>query len=136
MQTQSTTQTRFDQLEQLRNKLRPTKSYQTQTPPTPSVSVIETQLNDHEIKMTFFYKATKADIKNAHHATKLLEQNLRAGIKHRQAHYVHNANLKNLVELNATEYNDAEINAETATHSKNIEQLKHESEVEHELGTN
>ena len=127
---QTTTQTRFDQLEQLRNKLRPTKSYQTQTPPTPSVSVIETQLNDHEIKMTFFYKATKADIKNAHRATKLLENNLRAGIKHRQAHRA------NLADLIAPDYNDAEINHETATHSKNIEQLKHESEVEHELGTN
>ena len=85
-----TTQTRFDQLEQLRNKLRPTKSYQTNTAPTPCVNEIKTTINGHEINMTFFYKATKADMKNAHHATKLLEQNLRAGIKHRQAHYVHN----------------------------------------------
>ena len=130
MQTQSTTQTRFDQLEALRDLLRPTKSYQAKTPPTPSVSVIETQLNDHEIKMTFFYKATKADIKNAHTATKLLEKNLRNGIKHRQAHRA------NLADLIAPDYNDAEINHETATNSKNIEQLKHESEVEHELETN
>ena len=129
MQTTSAQQ-RHDQIELLRNQLRPTKSYQATTPPTPSVSKITAQINGHEVECTFFYKATKQDIKNAHHATKFLENNLRKGIEQRRAH------LANLVEPYSTNDNTADRDQEPAINSKNLEQLKHESEVEHELETN
>jgi len=129
MQTNNAQQ-RHDEIETLRDQLRPTKSYEARTPPTPSVSKITAQINGHEVNCTFFYKATKQDIKNAHHATKFLENNLRKGIAQRRAH------LANLVEPYSTNDNQADRDQEPAINSKNIKQLKHESEVEHELGTN
>lgn len=128
MQTTNNSIQRFEQIEQLRNQLRPTKSYQTTTPPTPSVTKITNQVNGHEVNFIFYYKATKADMKNAHHATKFLENNLRNGVAVRKAH------LFTALEPNQTEQNM--IDQEPAINSKNIEQLKHESEVEHELETN
>ena len=127
MQT-TNAQQRHDTIEKLRDQLRPTKSYQALTPPTPSVTKITAQINGHEVECTFFYKATKQDIKNAHHATKFLENNLRNGVAVRKAH------LFTALEPNQTEQNM--IDQEPAINSKNIEQLKHESEVEHELETN
>ena len=127
MQT-TNAQQRHDTIEKLRDQLRPTKSYQTATPPTPSVTKITNQVNGHEVNFIFYYKATKADMKNAHHATKFLENNLRNGVAVRKAH------LFTALEPNQTEQNM--IDQEPAINSKNIEQLKHESEVEHELETN
>ena len=128
MQTTNNSINRFEQIEQLRNQLRPTKSYQATTPPAPSVTKITNQVNGHEVNFIFYYKATKADMKNAHHATKFLENNLRNGVAVRKAH------LFSLLEPSQTEQNM--IDQEPAINSKNIEQLKHESEVEHELETN
>lgn len=128
MQTTNNSIQRFEQIEQLRNQLRPTKSYQATTPPTPSVTKITNQVNGHEVNFIFYYKATKADMKNAHHATKFLENNLRNGVAVRKAH------LFTALEPSQTEQNM--IDQEPAVNSKNIEQLKHESEVEHELETN
>ena len=128
MQTTNNSIQRFENIEALRNQLRPTKSYQATTPPTPSVTKITAQINGHEVECTFFYKATKQDIKNAHHATKFLENNLRNGVAVRKAH------LFSLLEPSQTDQNM--IDQEPAINSKNIEQLKHESEVEHELETN
>lgn len=127
MQT-TNAQQRHDTIEKLRDQLRPTKSYQTATPPTPSVTKITNQVNGHEVNFIFYYKATKADMKNAHHATKFLENNLRNGVAVRKAH------LFTALEPSQTEQNM--IDQEPAINSKNIEQLKHESEVEHELETN
>ena len=128
MQTTNNSIQRFENIEALRDQLRPTKSYQATTPPTPSVTKITNQVNGHEVNFIFYYKATKADMKNAHHATKFLENNLRNGIAQRKAH------LFSLLEPSQTEQNM--IDQEPAINSKNIEQLKHESEVEHELETN
>lgn len=127
MQT-TNAQQRHDTIEKLRDQLRPTKSYQALNPPTPSVTKITNQVNGHEVNFIFYYKATKADMKNAHHATKFLENNLRNGVAVRKAH------LFSLLEPSQTEQNM--IDQEPAVNSKNIEQLKHESEVEHELETN
>lgn len=127
MQT-TNAQQRHDTIEKLRDQLRPTKSYQATTPPTPSVTKITNQVNGHEVNFIFYYKATKADMKNAHHATKFLENNLRNGVAVRKAH------LFSLLEPSQTDQNM--IDQEPAINSKNIEQLKHESEVEHELETN
>ena len=130
MQTTNNSIDRFNQIEKLRDQLRPTKSYQTATPPAPSITSITNQVNGHEVNFIFYYKATKADMKNAHHATKFLENNLRNGIAQRRAH------LANLVEPYQLDNNTADQEQEPAVNSKNIEQLKHESEVEHELETN
>lgn len=127
MQT-TNAQQRHDTIEKLRDQLRPTKSYQATIPPAPSVTKITNQVNGHEVNFIFYYKATKADMKNAHHATKFLENNLRNGVAVRKAH------LFTALEPNQTEQNM--IDQEPAINSKNIEQLKHESEVEHELETN
>jgi len=130
MQTTNNSIQHFENIEALRNQLRPKKSYEARTPPTPSVSKITAQINGHEVNCTFFYKATKQDIKNAHHATKFLENNLRKGTAQRRAH------LHNLIEPYQQSDNQADRDQEPAINSKNIKQLKHESEVEHELGTN
>lgn len=130
MQTTNNSVQRFENIEALRNQLRPTKSYQTATPPTPSVTKITNQVNGHEVNFIFYYKATKQDMKNAHHATKYLENNLRNGIAQRKAH------LAQLIEPYNTADNVTDQEQEPAVNSKNIEQLKHESEVEHELETN
>ena len=111
-------QQRHDAIEQLRNQLRPTKFYQATTPPTPSVTKITNQVNGHEVNFIFDYHATKADMKNAHHATKNLENNLRDGVAQRKAH------LFSLVENDITEYTDI-----LTINSKNLEQLKNESEA-------
>jgi len=130
MQTTNNSIDRYNQIEILRDQLRPTKSYQATTPPTPSVTKITNQVNGHEVNFIFYYKATKADMKNAHHATKFLENNLRNGIAQRKAH------LANLIEPYQLNENTTDRDQEPAINSKNIEQLKHESEVEHELETN
>jgi len=80
------------------------------------------------VKFTFYYQPTKADMANAHHATKNLENNLRDGVARRKAH------LFSLIEPSHTDQNM--IDQEPAVNSKNLEQLKHESEVQHELETN
>ncbi len=118
MQTTNNSIDRFNQIEKLRDQLRPTKFYQATTPPTPSVTKITNQVNGHEVNFIFYYHATKADMKNAHHATKNLENNLRDGVAQRKAH------LFNLVETDTTEYTDILM-----INSKNLEQLKNESEA-------
>jgi hypothetical protein len=57
---------------------------------------------------------------NAHHATKNLENNLRDGVKHKKAH------LFNLVENDITEYTDI-----LTINSKDLDELKNESEATH-----
>ena len=121
-------QERHDAIEVLRNQLRPFKAYEVTKPTAPSVNIIDGTINGHGVKFTFFYKPTKANMANAHHATKNLENNLRDGVKPKKAH------LFSLIEPSHIDQNM--IDQEPAVNSKNLEQLKHESEVQHELGTN
>lgn len=93
-------QQRHDAIELLRNQLRPLKAYEVMKPTAQSVNIIDGTINGHGVKFTFFYQPTKSDMANAHHATKLLEINLRDGVKHRKAH------LAQLVENDVTEYTD------------------------------
>jgi hypothetical protein len=93
-------QQRHDQIEQLRNQLRPLKAYEVMKPTAQSVNIIDGTINGHGVKFTFFYQPTKADMANAHHATKNLENNLRDGVARRKAH------LFNMVENDITEYTD------------------------------
>ena len=108
-------QERHDAIEVLRNQLRPFKAYQVAKPTAPSANIITNSVNGHEVKFTFFYQPTKANMANAHHATKNLENNLRDGVKHKKAH------LFNLVENDITEYTDI-----LTINSKDLEQLKEE----------
>jgi hypothetical protein len=121
-------QQRHDAIEILRNQLRPQKAYEVTKPTAPSVNIIDGTINGHGVKFVFYYQPTKADMANAHHATKNLENNLRDGVAMRKAH------LFSLIEPSHTDQNM--IDQEPAVNSKNLEQLKHESEVQHELGTN
>ena len=93
-------QQRHDAIELLRNQLRPLKAYEVMKPTAQSVNIIDGTINGHGVKFTFFYQPTKADMANAHHATKNLENNLRDGVAKRKAH------LFNLVENDITEYTD------------------------------
>ena len=110
-------QQRHDAIEILRNQLRPFKAYEVMKPTAQSVNIIDGTINGHGVKFVFYYQPTKADMANAHHATKNLENNLRDGVAKRKAH------LYNLVENFATDDTDATIN------SKNLEQLKQTSEA-------
>ena len=121
-------QQRHDAIEILRNQLRPLKAYEVMKPTAQSVNIIDGTINGHGVKFVFYYQPSKADMANAHHATKNLENNLRDGVKHKKAH------LFSLIEPSHTDQNM--IDQEPAVNSKNLEQLKHESEVQHELGTN
>ena len=114
-------QQRHDQIELLRNQLRPLKAYEVMKPTAQSVNIIDGTINGHGVKFTFYYQPSKADMANAHHATKNLENNLRDGVKHKKAH------LFNMVENDVTEYTDI-----LTINSKDIEQLKNESEATHE----
>jgi hypothetical protein len=93
-------QQRHDAIEILRNQLRPLKAYEVMKPTAQSVNIIDGTINGHGVKFTFFYQPTKADMANAHHATKNLENNLRDGVARRKAH------LFNMVENDITEYTD------------------------------
>ena len=125
MQTTNNSIQRFNAIELLRNQLRPLKAYEVMKPTAQSTNIIDGTINGHGVKFTFFYQPTKSDMANAHHATKNLENNLRDGVAMRKAH------LFSLVENDITEYTDI-----LTINSKDLEQLKHESEVEHELETN
>ena len=114
-------QQRHDAIEVLRNNLRPFKAYEVTKPTAPSVNIIDGTLNGHAVKFTFFYQPTKADMANAHHATKNLENNLRDGVAIRKAH------LFSLVENDITEYTDI-----LTINSKDLEQLEKETGAEHE----
>ena len=106
-------QQRHDQIEQLRNQLRPLKAYEVMKPTAQSVNIIDGTMNGHGVKFIFYYQPTKSDMANAHHATKLLEINLRDGVKHRRAH------LAQIVENDITEYTDI-----LTINSKDLEQLE------------
>jgi hypothetical protein len=93
-------QQRHDAIEILRNQLRPLKAYEVMKPTAQSVNIIDGTINGHGVKFTFFYQPTKADMANAHHATKNLENNLRDGVAFRKAH------LFSIVENDITEYTD------------------------------
>jgi hypothetical protein len=110
-------QQRHDAIEVLRNQLRPLKAYQVAKPTAPSANIITNSVNGHEVKFSFYYQPTKADMANAHHATKNLENNLRNAVTQKKAH------LFNLVENYTMDDEGATIN------SKNLEQLKQTSEA-------
>jgi hypothetical protein len=110
-------QQRHDAIEVLRNQLRPRKAYEVTKPTAPSVNIIKGTINGREVPFTFFYKPSKTDMLNAHHATKNLENNLRDGVAIRKAH------LFNLVENYITDDTDATINGQ------HLEQLKQTSEA-------
>jgi hypothetical protein len=121
-------QQRHDAIEILRNQLRPLKAYEVMKPTAQSVNIIDGTINGHGVKFTFFYQPTKADMANAHHATKNLENNLRDGVARRKAH------LFNMVENDITEYTDI-----LTINSKDLENPidntiinNQESEVSHE----
>jgi hypothetical protein len=113
-------QQRHDAIEILRNQLRPLKAYEVMKPTAQSINIIDGTINGHGVKFVFFYQPTKADMANAHHATKHLENNLRDGVAIRKAH------LYNLVENYTMDDEGATINL------KNLEQLKQTSEADHE----
>jgi len=110
-------QERHDAIEVLRNQLRPFKAYEVTKPTAPSVNIIKNTINGREAVFTFYYKPTKSDMLNAHHATKNLENNLRDGVTIRKAH------LYNVIENYTMDDEGATIN------SKNLEQLKQTSEA-------
>ena len=114
-------QQRHDAIELLRNQLRPLKAYEVMKPTAQSVNIIDGTINGHGVKFVFYYQPTKADMANAHHATKNLENNLRDGVKHKKAH------LFSLVENDITEYTDI-----LTINSKDLEQLEKETGAEHE----
>ena len=120
MQTTNNSIQRFNAIELLRNQLRPLKAYEVMKPTAQSTNIIDGTINGHGVKFTFFYQPTKSDMANAHHATKNLENNLRDGVAFRKAH------LFSLVENDVTEYTDI-----LTINSKDLEQLKHESEATH-----
>ena len=107
-------QQRHDAIELLRNQLRPLKAYEVMKPTAQSVNIIDGTINGHGVKFVFYYQPTKADMANAHHATKNLENNLRDGVAKRKAH------LFNLVD------NFATINTE------DLNDIKHETGEQHE----
>jgi hypothetical protein len=109
-------QQRHDTIEKLRDQLRPTKSYEVMKPTAQSVNIIDGTINGHGVKFIFYYQPTKADMANAHHATKNLENNLRDGVAMRKAH------LFSLVETDITEYTDI-----LTINSKDLEELRQES---------
>jgi hypothetical protein len=118
MKTEPTqAQQRHDAIEVLRNQLRPFKAYEVTKPTAPSVNIIKNTINGREVVFTFYYKPTKSDMLNAHHATKNLENNLRDGVTIRKAH------LYNVIENYTMDDEGATIN------SKNLEQLKQTSEA-------
>lgn len=125
MKTTNNEITRFESIEALRNQLRPVKAYEVMKPTAQSVNIIDGTLNGHGVKFVFYYQPTKADMANAHHATKFLENNLRDGVTHRKAH------LAQLVETDVTEYTDI-----LTINSKDLEELKHEAEANHEHESN
>lgn len=94
------------------------KTASTQAQQKQSVNIIDGTINGHGVKFTFFYQPTKADMANAHHATKNLETNLRDGVKPKKAH------LYNLVENFAT------------TSSEDLNDIKHQTGGQHELESN
>ena len=120
MKTTNNAITRFEAIEQLRNQLRPQKAYEVMKPTAQSTNIIDGTINGHGVKFTFYYQPTKADMANAHHATKNLENNLRDGVAIRKAH------LFSLVENDITEYTDI-----LTINSKDLEELKEERH-EHE----
>ena len=115
--TPTQAQQRHDAIEVLRNQLRPRKAYEVTKPTAPSVNIIKNTINGREVVFTFYYKPTKSDMLNAHHATKNLENNLRDGVTIRKAH------LYNVIENYTMDDEGATIN------SKNLEQLKQTSEA-------
>jgi hypothetical protein len=112
-------QERHNAIEVLRNQLSPFKAYQVAKPTAPSANIITNSVNGHEVKFTFYYQPTRADMVNAHHATKHLENNLRNGVAIRKAH------LYNLVE-----------NYTTTINSEDLKDIKHETGEQHELESN
>lgn len=125
MQTTNNSIQRFNQIEALRNQLRPVKAYEVMKPTAQSTNIIDGTINGHAVKFTFFYQPTKSDMANAHHATKLLEINLRDGVAIRKAH------LAQIVETDITEYTDI-----LTINGHDLEQLKHEAEENHEHESN
>ena len=85
----STEAQRFDMIEQLRNEIRPTKSYQVTHAPQGKTFFDEANggsvtINEHPISVKYFYNATPKDMKNTENFARALENNLRAehAIKH------------------------------------------------------
>ena len=85
----STEAQRFDQIEKLRNEIRPTKSYQVTHAPQGKTFFDEANggsitINGHPIGVKYFYPATPHDMKQTENYARELENNLRAehAIKH------------------------------------------------------
>jgi len=89
----STEAQRFDQIEKLRNEIRPTKSYQVTHAPQGKTFFDEANggsitINGHPISVKYFYQATPHDMKQTENYARELENNLRAehAIKHGTTH--------------------------------------------------
>ena len=85
----STEAQRFDQIEKLRNEIRPTKSYEVTQAPQGKTFFDEANggsitINGHPIGVKYFYPATPHDMKQTENYARELENNLRAehAIKH------------------------------------------------------
>jgi len=82
MKTPTQAQARFDSIEQLRNQLRPTKSYQVK--PTPKGKTFfddanggSITINGHQVSIKYFYNASKHDMKQTENFARQLEEQLR-----------------------------------------------------------
>jgi hypothetical protein len=108
----STEAQRFDQIEKLRNEIRPTKSYQVTHAPQGKIFFDEANggsitINGHPIGVKYFYNATPHDMKQTENYARELENNLRAehAIKHGTTHALN--------ELITREQNEGEADHET-----------------------
>ena len=118
---------RFDMIEQLRNEIRPTKSYQVTHAPQGKTFFDEANggsvtINEHPISVKYFYNATPKDMKNTENFARALENNLRAehAIKHGTTH------APNLLDLIASTQINQALN-ELITREQNEGEADHET---------
>jgi hypothetical protein len=123
----STEAQRFDQIEKLRNEIRPTKSYQVTHAPQGKTFFDEANggsvtINGHPIGVKYFYPATPHDMKQTENYARELENNLRAehAIKHGTTH------APNLLDLIASTQINQALN-ELITREQNEGEADHET---------
>jgi hypothetical protein len=87
MKTSTEAQIRFDAIEQLRNELRPTKSYQVKPTPTGKTFFDEANggsvtINGHQVSIKYFYNASKHDMKQTENFARQLENQFNEELEH------------------------------------------------------
>lgn len=81
MKTPTQAQMRFDAIEQLRNQLRPIKTYQVKPVPKGKTFFDEANggsitINGHQVSIKYFYNASKHDMKQTENFARQLENQL------------------------------------------------------------